>query len=197
MYKPKSPADAKEYIADKLCDDTLLGRSGYKMYESKYVVPYNPAEASNYKEVIHELMNDLPGRGVIPAEVNLYDIVLDYLDEQGLWEVFKEREGELDTQTLIETLQATVTIEGVIIPRVEQQLEDAGNYDIAFITGVGEVYPFVRTHHILDELETDKPLVLWFPGEFERKPDGRTVMNVLSVNADQGGYYRATNVYDL
>ena len=67
-----------------------------------------------------------------------------------------------------------------------------------FITGVGETYPYVRTHTLLQEMNATKPVVLVFPGRFERRSDGSTSLNILNLDqGTTGGYYRATRVFDL
>ena len=141
--------------------------------------------------------DDLPNRGVRAVQVNLYDIVLDYLDSEGMWEPLCEAERSATRDELIMMLQDTISVTDVIKPAAEAIIDDSG-CDIAFITGVGETFPFVRTHTLLGELEMDKPVVLVFPGEYCQNADGSTSLDILNIPSDaNGGYYRATNVLDL
>ena len=60
--------------------------------------------------------------------------------------------------------------------------------DVLMLTGVGEVFPFVRIHNLLEALQpyfSDIPIVVMYPGEF----DGYHVklFNRLRIN----DYYRA------
>ena len=60
-----------------------------------------------------------------------------------------------------------------------------------FLTGVGKIYPFLRSHKILDSMQSifeDIPVVLFYPGTF----DG----NSLSLFGEflDGNYYRAFNL---
>ena len=63
--------------------------------------------------------------------------------------------------------------------------------DVILITGVGEAFPFIRVHALLDAMQpyfSDVPVLVMYPGIF----DGRYVklFDKLSPNP----YYRAFNV---
>ena len=190
--------DARAFIVERLSDDTLLGRKGYTMRQSTYVLPYPPAQRSYARDLIAAICSDdLPNRGVRAVRVNLYDIVLDYLDSEGMWEPLCEAEQTATRDELIMMLQDTISVSDVIKPAVEAAIDDSA-CDIACITGVGETFPFVRTHTLLGEIETDKPVVLVFPGEYRQNADGSTSLDILNIPSEaNGGYYRATNVFDL
>lgn len=190
--------EARSFIVDRLSDDALLGRSGYTMRQSTYVLPYQPKQQSYARDLIAAICSeDLPNRGVKAIAVNLYDTVLDFLDEQGMWEPLCEAEGTATRDELIMMLQDTISVSEVIRPSVESMIEESG-CDLAFITGVGETFPYVRTHTLLGELETAKPVVLVFPGEYRQGSDGSTSLDILNIpSAANGGYYRATSVFDL
>ena len=190
--------DARAFIVERLSDDTLLGRKGYTMRQSTYVLPYPPSQRSYARDLIAAICSDdLPNRGVRAVRVNLYDIVLDYLDSEGMWEPICEAEQTATRDELIMMLQDTISVSDVIKPAVEAAIDDSA-CDIAFITGVGETFPFVRTHTLLGEIETDKPVVLVFPGEYRQNADGSTSLDILNIPSEaNGGYYRATNVFDL
>lgn len=189
---------ARAFIVEHLSDDTLLGRKGYTMRQSTYVLPYPPAQRSYARDLVAAICtDDLPNRGVRAVQVNLYDIVLNYLDSEGMWEPLCEAEQAATRDELIMMLQDTISVSDVIKPAVEAAIGDSA-CDIAFITGVGETFPFVRTHTLLGEIETDKPVVLVFPGEYRQNADGSTSLDILNIPSEaNGGYYRATNVFDL
>ena len=191
--------DARSFIVDKLSEDSLLGRGGYMMRNALYVLDYKPEPESYAKDLVRAICeSDLPARSVRPLVVNLYDIVLDYLDAQGMWEPLVEAEPDASREELIMMLQDTVSVRDVIAPAVNAAIEENPDTDIVFITGVGETYPYVRTHTLLQEMNATKPVVLVFPGRFERRSDGSTSLNILNLDkGTTGGYYRATRVFDL
>lgn len=60
--------------------------------------------------------------------------------------------------------------------------------DVLIITGVGEVYPFMRVHNILNNMQSsfrDVPVVVAYPGTF----DGGSLS--LFGKLKDGNYYRA------
>ncbi len=190
--------EARAFLVERLSDATLLGRNGYTMRQSTYVLPYPPAQREYARDLIAAICaEDLPNRGVRAVSINLYDIVLDFLDAQGMWEPLCEAEASSSRDELIMMLQDTISVPDVIRPVVESRVADS-DCDLAFITGVGETFPYVRTHTLLGELDVGKPVVLVFPGKYQQNPDGSTSLDILNIpSAANGGYYRATNVFDL
>ena len=193
--------DSRQFVVDKLSDDALLGRKGNVMRQSLYIWQYEPSQEQYAKELVAAICEgDLPARGVSPLVVNLYDIVLEELDSQGLWEPLMEAESspDNDRRDIILMLQDVVSVGGVISPKVNEIIADHPEANLVFINGVGETYPYVRTHAILTELTTSKPVVLMFPGRYEQRSDGSSSLDILNIEqGSNGGYYRATNVYDL
>lgn len=191
--------DARSFIVEKLSDDSLLGRNGYLMREGLYIIDYEPAQERYAKDLIAEICKtDLPNHGVTPVVVNLYDIVLSYLDENELWEPLVAAEPDTDRDDLIMMLQDTLGVGEVMAPEVNRRIAACPDADLAFITGVGETYPYIRTHTLLQEIRSKVPVVLVFPGRFEQRHDGTTSLNILNVpQGSTGGYYRATRVFDL
>ena len=191
--------DARSFIVEKLSENSLLGRGGYTMRSTTYILDYKPEQEPYAKDLVKAICeSDLPARSVTPLIVNLYDIVLAHLDEQDMWEPLVEAEPHANREELIMMLQDTVSVRDVIAPAVNAAIEGSPEADIVFITGVGETYPYVRTHTLLEEMRAAKPVVLVFPGRFERRSDGSTSLNILGLGqGTTGGYYRATRVFDL
>lgn len=191
--------EARRFIVERLSDDTLLGRNGYTMRQSLYILNYKPEQERFAKDLVRVIAaEDLPARGVRALVVNLYDIVLDHLDGQGMWEALVEAELDAERDELSMMLQDVVGVADVIMPAIEAGLAENPDADLVLVTGVGETFPYIRTHAVLAELKTSKPVVLVFPGRYEQRPDGSTALNILDIEqGNSGGYYRATNVFDL
>lgn len=191
--------DARMFLVEHLSNDALLGRTGHLLRESLYVLPYKPEQQRAALELTRAMVeNDFPSLGVNAKIIDIYDIVLNYLDDQGVWDDLVEAEKEYDKDAIILMLQDTVSAVDVIAPEINRQMADNPQADIFFLTGVGETFPYIRTHSILAELTQTKPVVLVFPGTFSQDIDGSTALNILGVpQGNTGGYYRATNVFDL
>ena len=63
--------------------------------------------------------------------------------------------------------------------------------DVVFITGVGKVYPYMRSHNVLNNLQhvfDDVPVVMFYPGEYT----GQSL--TLFGRFFDDNYYRAFNL---
>ena len=191
--------DARQFIVDKLSDDALLGRNGYMMREGTYIIDYDPSQQAYAADLIHVICeHDLPERGVTAMEVNLYDLVLRRLDNDGVWERIVQAEAVVDRSDLIQMLEGAADAKGYLASKVMEAIEAHGDADIAFVTGIGETFPYVRTGNLLSGLSPKIPIVLVFPGSYEHFADGTTSVNILGLKQNLGsGYYRATRVFDL
>lgn len=63
--------------------------------------------------------------------------------------------------------------------------------DVLMLTGIGEVFPFMRIHSLLEALQpefSDIPILVFYPGKY----DGRFVR--LFDQLEPNPYYRAFNI---
>ncbi len=192
-------SQARQFIVDRLSDDALLGRGGRLLREGKYLLPYDPAQADAAGELMEAITKvDLPARNVRAHIIDLYQIVLDHLDTTCYWEAICEVEGQITRDEMISMLQDAASAEHVIAPKVNEEIEAHPDADIFFIRGAGEIFPFVRTNKVIGLMSARKPVVLWFPGSYDRALDGSPTLNILNIEqGNTGGHYRATNVFDL
>ncbi len=57
------------------------------------------------------------------------------------------------------------------MPAIAAKLAD-NDFDVLFLAGVGEVFPYIRSHNVLNNLQStakEKPTVLFFPGAYTRQ----------------------------
>jgi phosphosulfolactate phosphohydrolase-like enzyme len=69
-------------------------------------------------------------------------------------------------------------------------------HDVIFLSGVGEVYPFIRSHNVLNNLQStakDKPTVLFFPGSYTHSTATGGSLDLFGLLHDDK-YYRAFNI---
>ena len=99
-------------------------------------------------------------------------------------------------EQLKELLQNVLDSEAHLIPEISTIL-DENLFDILFITGIGEVFPYIRSHNVLNNLQStakDKPTVLFFPGEYTHSLVSGASLNLFGVLHDDK-YYRAFNIF--
>jgi hypothetical protein len=141
-------------------------------------------------EAIGFLRNKLEANGVPVLEINLYDLTCDILEEKGGRERMFRVEKAKSKEKFLRALQSSLNIHQVLMPRIKNKIE-VSNAKVYFLTGIGLVFPFIRSHNVLNNLQNiakDAPTVAFFPGDF----DGHT-LSLFGVLKDDN-YYRAFNI---
>ena len=143
------------------------------------------------------LIKKLELKGVHILKINLYDLSLDILKQRKVLDQFLEGEESSSKQDLLNDLKGVLDPTKYLVPEITKRMSEK-LFDILFITGVGEVYPYIRSHNLLNNLQSvakDQPLVLWFPGEYTFTPEGRSSLKLFGCLPDNA-YYRAFNILD-
>lgn len=158
-----------------------------------FILPI-PSEFQLYVDSqIERLSTRLRKKGLDSISINLYDICMEILQEEGVLDTLLEDEASLDKDAIVSTLDSVLDIQSVIIPRIKDAIENTSP-SFVVINGVGNVYPFVRSHGILnniDELTGNCNLVLIFPGEYNN------LQLKLFGNISDENYYRGHNLNDI
>lgn len=135
------------------------------------------------------------GQGIV--EINLYDLAVELLKDRGVWDRLLDLEQTMDKAEFREVLQGMLDPHDHLAPAIRTQLEEQPS-DMVFLTGVGEVFPFVRTHTVLENLQSvvvGKPMLVWFPGTYEYTQTGGHQLRALNLNASDS-YYRAKDILE-
>ena len=161
-----------------------------------FICPFPVCENVEVAEMRRQLVNTLAPRGIQVLEVDLYDLCVEVLKENGDWDYYIENEAKLRKDRLKEELQAMLDAEKVLIPAIARRME-AAHFDVLFISGVGEVYPFIRSHNVLNNLQStarNHPTLMFFPGKYTYSPESGTSLNLFG-RLPNDKYYRAFNVF--
>jgi hypothetical protein len=97
---------------------------------------------------------------------------------------------------LKELLQSVLDSEHHLIPAIAEKMHNE-DFDVMFITGVGEVFPYIRSHTVLNNLQSaakDKPTIMFFPGDYSQSDEKGSSLNLFGNLLDDN-YYRAFNIY--
>lgn len=122
------------------------------------------------------------------VEWDLYKIFLQACEKLGILDAIVEMEKDDGSKYLLEQLHAAIG-EEEFIKTMKSRSYSHG--DILFITGVGDVFPFMRVHTLLEALQphfSDIPILVMYPGDFDKY--SLRLFNLLRPN----DYYRAFNV---
>ena len=161
-----------------------------------YICPFDPKETVEMMDTVDLLKKQLLKQSVGVLEINLYDLVVEILKKEDLWDRLAEFEQESGKDELFEVLQGVLDPEEYLIPEMEQIMGNS-TFQILFITGTGEVYPYIRTHAILTNLQRvikQRPVVLFFPGKYTQSLERGASLNLFGLLPDDK-YYRAYNVF--
>ncbi|MGU3435047.1 DUF1788 domain-containing protein [Actinomycetes bacterium M1A6_2h] len=162
-----------------------------------FIYPYPPEDALAVAQVKKRVKNKLSQRGINVREVNLYDLSVEILKERGVWQRVLAAEPDQEKEDFRELLQGMLDPQLHIAPAIRSKIDD-GNFDIFFLTGIGEVFPYIRSHNVLNNIQsvvTGKPMLMFFPGRYEQSDTlGSTLVLFGRLKDDQ--YYRAKNILE-
>lgn len=153
---------------------------------ASYEISMNSLVEIEIKNLTIRLLNE----NVNSLVVNLFDLSCDIINKNiGLEKMF-EVEVKKDKERFKKALQSTLNIHDRLIPEIIKRL-NTENPKILFITGVGAVFPFIRSHTILNNLQSavkNIPTLMFFPGVYS----GRALRLFGTIEDDN--YYRAFNI---
>lgn len=118
--------------------------------------------------------------------VNLFTLITDLLQERNLLEKAFEMQKAKGDETTLAALRSVLK-EDKLAQKIADKFEIA-KLDLLILTGVGPVYPLLRTHTLLSALHPimgNTPLLMFFPGKY----DGHSLRLFNTLPEDH--YYRA------
>lgn len=162
-----------------------------------FIADYKIEHESEMQKLQIQLIKKLATQNVKVLNINIYDLVIERLKETGDW-WYVENETTIPKEELKEELQSILDIEEVIIPKVKSIIENS-EFDILFFNGIGEVYPYIRSHLLLSNLQniiTNKPLLMFYPGKYEQTATTGSTFKLFD-RCPEGQDYRAANIFEI
>lgn len=180
------------HLRERLSDAGFLANKGLGNEAGIFTFCYDPTlelEARSYlKGLVADADAGKLGTDDVRAcvhERNLYDVLLAICEGRRILDRLPAQEEKRGKDGLLKQIQRIATPEAYVAA-MDWQPHKPG--DVLLITGVGEVYPFMRVHNILNNMQStfrDVPVVVAYPGTY----DGGS-LSLFSKLAD-GNYYRA------
>lgn len=162
-----------------------------------FIYPYPPEDALAVAQIKKRVKNKLSHKGIRVREINLYDLSVEILKDRGVWERVLAAEPEQDKADFRELLQGMLDPQLHLAPAIRGKIA-GGEFEILFLTGIGEVFPYIRSHNVLNNLQsvvTGKPMLMFFPGRYEQSDTlGSSLVLFGRLKDDQ--YYRAKNILE-
>jgi hypothetical protein len=194
MERPLS--ERFDHLLEILSSEKFLKMQGLGNEVPFFICPYYPNEAVEMGKLGNQLIKQLSKQGIKVLKINLYDLSIELLKKRGIWEKVLSIETTISKPELKELLQSVLDPEKHLIPAIAEKMAQ-DEFDIMFITGVGEVFPYIRSHTILNNLQStakDKPTVMFFPGEYRQSIEEGSSLDLFGRLHDDK-YYRAFNIY--
>ena len=176
-----------ESIKERFSDEVFLSNKGLSNEVGIHVFCYDPHDEMIVRDYMKKLIQqtNLPFRLI---ECDLYKIFLQICKDKRILKTIPAMEQKKGSEGLLKQLQKIATPEA-FVERMQYSPHQHG--DILLISGVGKVYPFMRSHNILDNIQhlfSDIPVVMLYLGKF----NGQELS--LFDEFHDGNYYRAFNM---
>ena len=185
-----------DHLVNLISSERFLNKEGLGNEIPFFICPFKPEETWEMYKNIDLLIKQLKSVNVIALEINFYDLAISLLKKRGIFDTVIQGEANWSKGNLLETMQSVFDSETHLIPAISQKMQDQP-FDVLFLTGVGEVYPYIRSHNVLNNLQTickEKPTVLFFPGEYRHSDETGTSLDLFG-KLKNDPYYRAFNIY--
>ena len=106
-------------------------------------------------------------KGINPAVIDLYDILIEILESKKVLKAAIDMEKKSGKEGLLKAIKPILKPEN-FTTLIKDKIKDS---NLIILTGVGKLWPFVRSHVILNNLHTvlsDIPVILFFPGIYNK-----------------------------
>lgn len=159
-------------ILRKITDDDFLGRRGLGNEIAFFIFDYPAEDELRVRAHITFLLDHIPKRkpNLRLAHVNLLDFLVDYLKDYGVLEESLAKQQSEGNAALLEALKGL--LEEKTVAHRFRDIVRPNDQDLILISGVGSVYPLIRSHTLLNNLHPivdHTPLVMFYPGNYDEK----------------------------
>ena len=177
-------------IESEIGKTSFLNGKGLGNEVSYYVFDYDPKDEILVREYIDKLVKKDKefGDGYKLKVYDVYDLMIDLLESEGYLEDCFEMEKNDGMNYLVESVNDLLRMSDNNDYFTEYIEENTPEKAIVFLTGVGKIFPFVRSHKILNNLHqifNKAPVVMFYPGKY----DGQSLELFGEFKDDN--YYRA------
>jgi hypothetical protein len=191
-------AKLSERLFQVLRTSAFLEMKGQANEVPLFVQTYDPAEEDELRTMLESLTARLRSEGLILNRADFFDLVLSELEATGILRDLVRDEASFSKAEIFETLRNCSNPKTHLIPRLRHLMTDGSQ--LTLITGSGRLFPFLRTHTILESLQPvmlRHPIVIFFPGRYEQDSSGGSHLQLFgSIPSPviNNPYYRASNM---
>lgn len=158
-------------ILPKITSDGFLEKKGLGNEIPFYIFDYPPEYELQMRNRL-DILTEWIGKhnpNIRTIHIELFSVMVKYLEGRNLLEKAYEMETNKGSESLWKALSASVKPEYFVKTVLAHQF-DLSQCDLILMSGVGNVYPWIRAHSLLNNLQQvtgNTPLVLFYPGEYD------------------------------
>ncbi|MBE7105493.1 DUF1788 domain-containing protein [Bacillus cereus] len=186
--------DRLDEILPKITDTSFRENKGLGNEIGFYIFDYDPKHEMLVREHVSNMKDKINNKDSLHIrEFDLYEIMLELLGNKGYLQKNIEMEQKKGSEFILNATRKALRLTSnndFVVQYITERVEPN---DIVFLTGIGKVFPIIRSHTILNNLHKaiDKiPLVMFFPGTY----DGLELRLFGEIKDDN--YYRAFQLID-
>ena len=175
-------------ILPRVVSDEFLSGSGIGNEIAFYVFDYPPEDELRVRDYLRTLLDHIPKQkhGLRVKHIDLFDLVMDYLKHRKLLDKAIQMQADKGDDALKKALAGPLH-ETKLASHFAEVARPA-QHDLVIVSGVGGVWPLLRSHALLNNLQPvmgKTPLVMFYPGRY----DGQSLR--LFGKLKNNNYYRA------
>ena len=191
----KSVNELEKHLLAVMSSQRFIDKQGLGNEVPFFICPYPPQQSVEIERMQTMLFNALEQKGVRVLAINLYDLCLELLAKRGLLDRVLNSETQFGKDQLRDLLQGVLDPQNHLVPAIGEKIRDS-QFDILVMSGIGEVFPYVRSHNVLNNLQSvakDQPTVMFFPGTYAHSLATGASLDLFGRLHDDK-YYRAFNI---
>jgi len=186
----KTIYDRLDEIMQRITKESFRQNKGLGNEVGYYIFDYESKYEMLVRDYVQFLKQKINGGdyGFIIKEFDLYEIMLELLEAKGYLEKNIKMEQEKGSEYVFNATKKALRLtekNDLIVQYIRDRVE---KNNVVFITGVGKIWPVIRSHTVLNNLHQvldEVPVVMFFPGIY----DGLELVLFEEIKDDN--YYRA------
>lgn len=192
--------EEEQHILNVLASDRFQKMEGLGNEVPFFIYAYPPEDELAVQAATERIKNKLqsnPSRALSILVIDLYELAIELLEKRKVLDRLFQLEPSRSRADFRTDLQRMLDPEKHIAPAI-RELTASQDYDVLFLTGIGKVFPYIRSHNVLNNLQTvlsSKPMLMFFPGEY-RQSDKLGSSLILFGRLTDDQYYRAKNILE-
>ena len=142
-----------DHLAKVICSERFLTKQGLGNEVPFFICPFSASEVFDMESDIKNLAKKIGQAEIRVLDINLYDLSMQLLSSRSILDEICIIEPGHKKNEIKELLQSVLDPASHIIPEIARRIASEA-HDVIFISGVGEVFPYIRSHNVLNNLQS-------------------------------------------